>query len=93
MSEERRRHERYPLTVEVELTDSSLGKIVVTSRDVSDSGVFLRIPVGSRPAVGTVVRLRVHGAVGGEDPPLVTARVVREVAEGIGLEFLDSTAE
>jgi hypothetical protein len=89
MTENRRRHERYPLFVEVELVDPQLGRFVVNSKDLSESGLFLRVPADKRPAIGRAVRVRIHGDVGGEEPPIVPARVVRITAEGIGLEFVD----
>lgn len=89
MTENRRRHERYPLSVEVEITDPGLGRFVVTSKDLSESGVFLRVPADKRPALGLVVHVRIHGDVGGEEPPIVPARVVRVTADGVGLAFVD----
>jgi hypothetical protein len=86
---EQRRHERYPLTVEVELVDPSLGKCIVQTKDLSDGGLFLRLGAKPWPSVGSVVTVRVNEALGGgAAPPLLRARVVRVDADGIGLEFL-----
>lgn len=84
----KRRHERYPLTVEVELVDSATGKSVVQTKDLSDGGLFLRLGAKPWPSIGSVVTVRVSETGYGAAPPLLRARVVRVAAEGIGLEFL-----
>lgn len=84
----KRRHERYPLTVEVELVDPATGKSVVQTKDLSDGGLFLRLGAKPWPSIGAVVTVRVRETGDGAAPPLLRARVVRVTAEGIGLEFL-----
>jgi hypothetical protein len=84
----KRRHERFPLTVEVELVDSATGKSVVQTKDLSDGGLFLRLGAKPWPSIGSVVTVRVNETGDGAAPPLLRARVVRVTAEGIGLEFL-----
>lgn len=84
----KRRHERYPVTVEVELVDSTTGKSIVQTKDLSDGGLFLRLGAKPWPSIGAVVTVRLNESADGATPPLVRARVVRVTAEGIGLEFL-----
>jgi hypothetical protein len=87
---EQRRHERYPIDVEVEITEPAIGRVVVVTRDMSDGGVFLRVAPGQgRPALGSEITLRVTQTLGGEEPPLVRGRVVRATDDGIGVAFLD----
>jgi hypothetical protein len=85
---DKRRHERVPVTVEVELVDPAIGKLVVNTKDLSDGGLFLRLGPKPWPGVGSTVTVRLNQLLGGAEPPLLKARVVRETDEGVGLEFL-----
>lgn len=84
----KRRHERYPVTVEVELVDPAIGRSIVQTKDLSDGGLFLRLGAKPWPRVGALVTVRVIETGDVAAPPLLRARVVRMTAEGIGLEFL-----
>jgi hypothetical protein len=85
---ENRRHERVPIAVEVEMVDPAIGKLIVNTKDISDGGLFLRLAHKPWPQVGSVVTVRVNEQLGGEDPPLLRARVVRETHDGVGVEFI-----
>jgi hypothetical protein len=86
---DQRRHERYPIDVEVEITEPAIGRVVVVTRDMSDGGVFLRLaPDQARPALGAEITLRLNHSLDGEEPPLVRGRVVRATDDGIGVAFL-----
>jgi hypothetical protein len=84
----KRRHERYPVTIEVELVDPAIGTLIVQTKDLSDGGLFLRLGARPWPRIGAVVTVRVKETGDGATPPLLRARVVRMTAEGIGVEFL-----
>ncbi len=85
---EQRRHERIPLTVEVELVDPAIGKFIANTRDISDGGVFVRLGPKPWPELGATVTVRVNQMLGDEAPPLLRARVVRVSAEGVALAFV-----
>jgi hypothetical protein len=72
----------------VELTHPQLGTLHLETADLSDGGVFLKASAEQRPPIGEEVTLRVVGTLGGEEPPLVPARIVRHTSTGMGLEFL-----
>jgi len=90
MGEEKRRHIRIEVPMPVEVTHPSLGTVELITADICDSGVFLKADPEQCPAVGDEVTLKVKSGVlgGGEEPPLVPARVVRVTKDGMGVEFL-----
>lgn len=89
-SMDRRRFPRLPLALELELHLPGQPVRMVCSEDLSHGGVMLVIPREERPALGSRVRVRVSGMLGGEDPaPLVEALVVRHAEDGIAVQFLD----
>jgi hypothetical protein len=90
MSEqEKRRHERFPVSVEVEVSGPGLDAMLVPTQDLSEGGVFLRLPRGHCPPVGTVIQVRVNRAPeDGDAPPTVAARVMRVTEDGVGVMFL-----
>lgn len=87
--QENRQFERFTLSVEVEMTYSGTGKIILNSRDISTGGVFLHMQGASVPPLGSELMLKLNGLVAGEEPSSVRVRVVRVTSDGIGLEFLD----
>ncbi|HSP01589.1 MAG TPA: PilZ domain-containing protein [Thioalkalivibrio sp.] len=88
MNSERRRHPRLPMEVEVELHVPGEPMRVTRTQDLSGSGVLLLLAKEECPAPGTQVQIRVVGSIGeGEEPPLVPARIVRHVGEGVAVEF------
>jgi PilZ domain len=90
---EKRRDERVPLEVEVEVTVPGLfwrKKRILRTRDLSHNGVFVTCDGRQCPAVGTEIEIRLTGLVEGQDPPVVRARIVRIVEEGMAIQFLGS---
>ncbi|MCG5500714.1 PilZ domain-containing protein [Ectothiorhodospira lacustris] len=89
MSSDQRRHPRVPMEITVELHCEDEAPRRVQTIDLSGGGVMLLIPEGTIPDEGTEVKVRVCGQLGdGEAPPLVNARVVRRLPEGVAVEFL-----
>ena len=87
--QENRQFERYTLSVEVEMTYSGTGKMLLNTRDISTGGVFLHMQGMSVPPIGSELLLKLTGLVAGEEPSTARVKVVRVTDEGIGLEFLD----
>jgi hypothetical protein len=88
---ENRRHERYPISVEVEVMIPgfwSKRTRMLHTRDMSDSGVFLVCDARSCPPVGAEVQVRVIGPGDGEVLPRVRARVVRVGSDGMAVTFI-----
>ena len=88
---EHRRFERYPFSVEVEITYKGMlrkKRQRYFTRDMSDGGVFLQGKGKDCPPVGTLLEARIAGPDGGEVPPVVKARVVRVDPDGMAIAFL-----
>lgn len=91
---EHRRHERYPIEVEVEVV---LPKKILRSekrrmrtRDMSQGGLYLESDGKPLPPAGAELRVRViHDHAGAEPMPVVRARVVRVDPQGMAVSFLD----
>lgn len=87
---DKRKHIRMGLNVDVELIISEQQVVKTKSIDVSDGGVFLQADESQMPPNGTEVKIRVTGQIGGgEEPPFVHALIVRRNAQGVGLEFIN----
>ena len=85
--EERRRHPRAPVDLEVSLRFPSVQQFLAAcAGDVSESGMFIRTD-GAQHRVGELVTLQFNAAH--ERIVHGTARVVRTEPSGIGVEFVD----
>ncbi len=87
--DELRRHRRMKVPLKIELRHPSLGKQVVAASDMSDGGVFLLIKQATQLPVGDSVLIRtLELGLNGQDtgPPLIMT-IVRQTADGIGLQL------
>ena len=90
---EQRRHERYPIIVEVEVTLPGLfwkQRRRFHTRDMSDGGVFLEADGKVLPPPGTAITVQVVSSADGETNPVVPARVVRVLSDGMAVTFVKS---
>lgn len=88
MSDNQRIHQRTHLKVSFKIWNTGLEPIVVSTRDVSDGGVFLITDgLESIPDVGTQLLGQVQGLM--ESAPVVEMEVVRLEPMGMGLRFLE----
>lgn len=84
---ERRRFERRPTSIRVEITHDAFGRIIGYARDISDGGASVMLEGELRPPIGTVVSVvfkKVSGTVN-EEP--VTMQVMHQNKNLIGLMF------
>ncbi|TNF35119.1 MAG: PilZ domain-containing protein [Gammaproteobacteria bacterium] len=87
---EKRRHPRRPVTLDVELTYPGGETVRVTTRDISESGMFLILDPSHMPTIGEVVGVHLVGdSVDQEHLPGTDAVVVRHTPDGIGLAFIE----
>lgn len=83
---EQRRHPRTALALEVKISHQSMQTVVLLTRDISESGVFVVTDNAVLPPIGEVVEAQVQGDM--DDAPRVKMEVVRIEPEGVGLRFL-----
>jgi hypothetical protein len=84
---EQRRSIRTPLACRIKIMHESIGELVVKTRDISDSGVFIALEPENIPAVGTILTGQVQGLM--DDAPVLAMEVVRIESQGVGLRFVD----
>ena len=82
----KREHKRTPLKVQLRIDHPVHGTLLVTTRDISDSGVFVVIDEAqSLLQIGEVVSGQVQGLP--IPAPVVQMQVVRFEPSGVGLIF------
>jgi hypothetical protein len=84
---ENRGHPRTPLRVDIRISHPAIGSVVLATRDISQTGVFVVSDGSQLPPVGEIVEGQVQGQM--DDPPMVKMEVVRVDAEGVGLRFCE----
>jgi hypothetical protein len=85
--ENRRKHPRHPVTVDVKISHPDFGELIVKTRNVSDSGLFLVVEPAAMPPVGEIIQGQVQGEF--DDLPVVTMKIVRTESDGLGLQFVE----
>jgi PilZ domain len=83
---EQRKHPRIAVALKVKISYEAMESVLLVTRDISDSGVFVVTDDVALPPIGTVVEGQVQGGM--EDPPLVKMEVMRVEPNGVGLRFL-----
>lgn len=81
-----RQYMRTPLRCKFKIWHDSIGEMVVTTRDISDGGLFLIMDDTQVPPIGSVLKGQVQGMMA--DAPVVVMEIVRVEAGGIGLRFI-----
>jgi len=84
---DKRRHERTSVRVKIRITHDSFGSVVIRTRDISESGVYLISNELEIPPPGSVIEGQIQDEYG--ERPIVKMEVVRVEPEGFGLKFLD----
>lgn len=85
----RRKIDRQLIQIKAEITEPMIGKVVVFTQDVSDSGAFVVLPRDRCPPVGSSLNIRLYRKPGAEGEAMLSARVVRVTESGMGLQFFD----
>ena len=78
---------RTPMKCMVKVTHPSIGDVTVSTRDISDGGLFLLTEEIPMPPVGTIVEGQVQGM--GEAAPILKMQIVRLEPAGVGLKFVN----
>lgn len=74
-----------PFSCRIKIWHDSIGEMVVKTRDVSDSGVFVLTEPAAMPGIGQIVTGQVQGMMA--DAPILEMEVVRVEKVGVGLRF------
>lgn len=91
MSINDRQSTRVPIQIEVEFNHKKTGALTLTTRDISNSGIFIKIAPEKHPPIGTTAQVKIkNNFADGEEPPTLEMKVVRHSKSGIGLLFIDS---
>lgn len=85
----KRSDNRLDICLPVEMTLASGEKLMLCTRDMSTSGVFLQKGEHELPPIGTIVYLKLSQDLGMGDAPVVKCKIVRETDEGIGVSFIE----
>ena len=85
---EKRKHERYNETLEVRVTWQDKETRIGSTRDFSDGGTFIIVNFDPQPPADMEMLLQLNSLAGGNEAPVLRARVVRTTAEGIAFEFI-----
>lgn len=72
----------------IKIWHESIDEVVVKTRDISDSGVFILTEPATMPGVGEVVTGQVQGMMA--DAPILNMEIVRVEAGGLGLRFISA---
>ena len=94
LSNDERESARIQLPFEVELGHPSIGKIRSVARDISESGIFVRLnPSGLRPGAKIKVTVLNAALVESNPTPTIEMEVARVTEEGLGLKFTNRTSQ
>lgn len=86
--DERRRFERKPTSIRVEMVHPAFGTIIGFARDISDGGASVMIENQPNPPVGTVVDVQFKKMVGAINEDPVPMRVMHQNRNVVGLMFM-----
>jgi hypothetical protein len=93
-SNDERESPRIQLPFEVELSHPSLGKIRSVARDISETGIFVRLsPTGLRPGAKVKITVLAAALVESNPTPTIEMEVARVTEEGLGLKFANRTSQ
>lgn len=84
----KRSDNRLDVCLPIEMTLESGETLMLCTRDMSSSGVFLEKGEHVLPPVGTIIQLKIGQQMGMGEAPLVKAKIVRETQDGIGVSFI-----
>lgn len=85
--DERRRYERKPTSIRVEMTNPNFGTIVGFARDISDGGASVIIESEIIPPIGTEVNVRFRKVIGPINAEPVKMTLMHQHRNTIGLMF------
>lgn len=88
MVDEKRLESRTPLNFKVKLAHPSFGILVVTMRDMSQTGIFVEMADLPAPSVGTIMSMQMQGLA--QEAPILKVEVARVTTEGFALRLCEA---
>ncbi|HET9054526.1 MAG TPA: PilZ domain-containing protein, partial [Cyclobacteriaceae bacterium] len=88
--DERRRFERTPTSIRVEIRHPAFGTIIGHTRDISDGGAQVTTENQPSPPVGTIVDVQFKKVGGPINQEPVAMKVTHSSKSAIGLMFIGS---
>ena len=85
--DERRRYERKPTSIRVEMSNPNFGTIIGFARDISDGGASVVIDGHIIPPIGTEVNVRFRKIIGPINAEPVKMTLMHQDRNTIGLMF------
>ena len=82
-----RKHSRLPLPMMVEVLVEDHVPVVMKTRDMSDGGVFLEYNENLVLQIGVKLIIKVVDNMQGDEPPAISATVVRVTDDGFAVQF------
>ncbi len=86
---EKRRYERYPDSLKMDIVASAGDIRTYTTLDISDGGIFVLANPSEQLAIGTEVTITPTLHTQENQKPTMRGRVARQSGQGMGIEFLD----
>lgn len=86
--DERRKHQRIPLTIDIKIMHPDIGEKMVRTRNFSEGGLFILVEPSDLPPVGEFVQGQVQGME--VEAPIVQMKIVRMEDDGLGLEYMEN---
>ena len=88
MSITNRKAPRIPIKLEIEFDHLETGITTLLTKDISDTGVYIKLPPEEFPPIGSTAHVKLNNNFeDGEEPPTLEMKVVRHARSGIGLKF------
>lgn len=87
--DEKRRHERYPNSLEMAIKTPTGDIKTYTTFDVSDGGMFVLAVSHEQLPIGTEVTITPAQHTLEDQKPTMRGRVAHRSGQGMGIEFLD----
>ena len=84
---DKRRHPRMKMNLSVFVCHPEMGRTLMTTRDMSDEGVYVQGPLTAPPVQGAVVTVLVNGLLGSAGAS-VPMKVLRGDDDGLVLGFV-----
>ena len=89
MTKNKRKHPRKEIKVSVELTFLDEPYTIVTTRDISEGGMFIEVRPADKFPIGELVNVHYLDPLDNDSDKFKDAVIVRVANDGIGISFVE----